>query len=301
MTESVRIGAADIGGPWHLVGAGRIGLLAAFYLREAAASLTIVRPGAAHRRRITLLFDRADRRRFEVGVTPPHECGPVSRLVVACKTPYSQNAMARVRLADDATVIRLQNGIGSLDGQLAADQRLIEGVTTNAVMGAGNDTLRVVAENSTAFGGGPRPDWFDALAVHWPGLVWAEDIRDVQWRKLVANAVINPLTAIHDVPNGALLERRDLRTGMAALADEADALLARLDPSWPANSRDAVAEVASATAANTSSMRADVHAGTRTEIEAINGWLLRRADEIGLDLPTHRRIVAQVHALEPDA
>jgi len=158
--------------------------------------------------------------------------------------------------------------------------------------------LQEACGNATVFGDGPRPAWLDGLAAHWPQLSWADDIRLVQWQKLVVNAALNPLTAIHDVPNGALLQRPGLRAEMSALIDEADAVLARLDPSWPADSHAAVAAVVRATAANTSSMRSDIHGGAVTEIEAINGWLARRAAALAMDLPMHRRILALVHALE---
>ncbi|HET7313940.1 2-dehydropantoate 2-reductase [Salinisphaera sp.] len=304
MHEATNIGADDDGTHWHLVGAGRVGTLAAFYLRRAGIGITIVRPGPAHRRQIRLVFDRAEgvrRHEFDLPVQPPAECPPVSRLIVACKTPYSAAALGRVRLTDDATVIRLQNGLGSLDGRLAAGQRLIEGVTTSAVMSAADGAVRVVAENTTTFGGGPRPPWFDALAAGWPGLAWAEDVRPAQWRKLVVNAALNPLTAIDDVANGALLERADLYAEMTALIDEADALLARLDPNWPGNSHERVAAVVSATAANTSSMRADIHAGAVTEIESINGWLLRQGTSLGMALPAHARVAERIRAMAANA
>lgn len=292
----------DKPGCWHIVGAGCIGSLAAAYLQRAGAEITVVRPGPAHVSRQILAFDRDDapvRQNLELNVKPPVDCGPVSQLIVASKTPYTHAAMDRVNLTHDATVIRLQNGLGSVDGRLKPGQRLIEGVTRSAVMSEARDTLHVVAENATALGGGPCPTWFNRLAAHWPALTWADDIRPTQWRKLIANAVINPLTAIHDVPNGALLERIDLQADMTALIDETDALLVHLDRRWLGNSHAAVADVVRATAANTSSMRADIGGGTITEIEAINGWLLRRAAEHNIDLPTHRRIVAQVRALEP--
>ena len=57
--------------------------------------------------------------------------------------------------------------------------------------------------------------------------------------------------------------------------------------------------VARATAGNTSSMRADMRRGAITEIEAINGWLLREADRLGLELPAHRAIVAAVRQRHP--
>lgn len=290
-------------GRWHIVGTGHIGCLAAFYLQRAGAETIGVRPGPTRTRRVSLSFEQAHephRSVFDLAMRPPAACGPVSRLLVACKTPYTEAALGRVRLTDDATVTRLQNGLGSLEGRLTRRQRLIEGVTASAVMSEAEDRLRVVAENTTTLGGGPRPDWFDTLAAHWPALAWREAIQPVQWRKLIANAAINPLTAIHDVPNGALLERADLAAEMAALIDEADAVLCRLDPHWPGQSYDLVAGVVAVTAANTSSMRADIQAGAVTEIEAINGWLLRQAESIALDLPAHRRIVEQVHTIEPN-
>lgn len=283
-------------GRWHIVGAGRIGTLAAHYLQRAGAEVCVLRPGAPGRHRA--LLDFGDRRRtVTCPQQPPADCASIARLLVATKTPYTAAALARLDLADDTVVLRLQNGLGSLDGLLRPGQRLIEAVTESAVMGDNRRHLRVVAENTTVMGGGPPPDWFTDLATAWPGLAWRTDPRHAQWRKLVANAAINPLTALHDLPNGALVENRPLRRALDALVDEADNLLARLDPHWPAASRAPVAAIAAATAANTSSMRADVLAGAPTEIDAINGWLLARARVVGLDLPHHRRIVARIKAL----
>lgn len=285
---------------WHILGTGRIGTLAALYLQRAGMDVVSIRPGAAHTRRVTLDFaadSSSSRATLHLKVQPPEQTASVERLLVACKTPYTANAISRTALSRDVTVVRLQNGLGSLDGLLAPGQRLIQGVTNSAVMADGQGGLRVVAENDTTLGGGDRPAWFDALTAGWPALHWVDDIRPAQWRKLVVNAAINALTAIHDVPNGALLERDDLRADMFELTAQADRLLCRLDPHWPGHSHDAVAAVVRATAANTSSMRADVQAGNVTEIDAINGWLLRRAADVGIELPAHRRVTRQVRAL----
>lgn len=281
---------------WHLAGAGNMGTLAAFYLRAAGFSVLARRPAPVRK---TLTFeDRRAPRTLDLPAAPP---GPVRHLVVACKTPYTAAALADLPLAPDVTVLRLQNGLGSLDGLLPAGADLIEVVTTSAVKGH-HPTHHLVAENQTWMGrarGGPAPAWFDTLSRHWPGLEWAAPIRERQWRKLVANAVINPLTGLYDVPNGRLLEDPDLRARADRLADEADTLLGALDPAWSGGSRQQVAAVARATAGNTSSMRADMQRGAVTEIDAINGWLLSQADRLGLDLPAHREIVAAVLELSP--
>ncbi|RJS91979.1 ketopantoate reductase family protein [Salinisphaera sp. Q1T1-3] len=286
--------------PWHIVGCGRMGTLAAGYLQAAGESVVVIRPGAAHSRTTWLHFAATGaRRRVTLPVRPAEACGPVVRLIVACKTPYTQAALAPITLADHALVLRLQNGIGSLEGMLGDDQRLIEVVTASAVRSAGPDTLDVVAENASRFGGGTPPACWAGLTAHWPGATWHSDIRHVQWHKLVVNAAINPLTAIHDVDNGRLVERADLQAAMTRLADEADDLLKALDPGWPGGSAGHVADIARATAANMSSMRADRHAGAVTEIESINGWLLREAARRGHTLPAHAEITARVRALHP--
>ncbi len=281
---------------WHLTGAGNMGTLAAFYLRAAGFPVALAR---GDRRRKTLTFeDGRAPRDLDIPAAP---ATPIRHLVVACKAPWSAAALEGLSLAPDVTVLRLQNGLGSLDGLLPAGADLIEVVTTSAVKGR-HPEHRVVAENDTWMGratAGPAPAWFPALAAAWPGLEWAAPIRPRQWRKLVANAVINPLTGLHDVANGLLLDDPDLAARAARLADEADTLLRALDPAWPGDSRAQVTAVMRSTAGNTSSMRADMQRGAITEIEAINGWLLRQADALGLDLPAHRAIVAAVRARQP--
>ena len=241
------------------------------------------------------------------GPAPTRPGDPIRRLVVACKAPFSTAALGGLPLAADATVLRLQNGLGSLDGLLPAGARRVEVVSASAVKRDG-DAHRVVAENDTWMGesaapGGPAaaepPAWFGPLARHWPKLHWPDDFRHRQWRKLVGNAVINPLTGLHDVANGHIFQDPALAAEAEQLAREADRVLTALDPTWPGDSLPGVRALADATAGNTSSMRADMQAGAVTEIDAINGWLLRQADVLGLDLPAHRRLVAAVKARHP--
>ncbi len=101
------------------------------------------------------------------------------------------------------------------------------------------------------------------------------------------------------MPNGAVVDDPALQQEARALCAEADTLLTALDSRWPGHSFSAVLQVARATAGNTSSMRADRQRGATTEIEAINGWLLRQAQRHGMDLPTHRRLVEALRGQAP--
>ncbi|WP_312910642.1 ketopantoate reductase family protein [Natronosalvus caseinilyticus] len=118
------------------------------------------------------------------------------------------------------------------------------------------------------------------------------------WEKLAVNAAINPVTALADTPNGAVLET-PLRDLSRAAARET-ARIARVNGVSLAN-RQALAaleSVATTTATNTSSMRQDVRAGRRTEIDAINGYVCDRAAACGLAVPTNQTLAALVRAWE---
>jgi len=127
-----------------------------------------------------------------------------------------------------------------------------------------------------------------------------DDLDKTIWKKLLANCCINPLTAILNVPNGMIptLAPRLVES----LCDE----FMRVTPVPLDFSKDGcasavefVSKVCSNTAPNTSSMLADCLNKRRTEIEAMNGALLRRSGALSDEnLVTHRIVYDLVKALE---
>lgn len=92
--------------------------------------------------------------------------------------------------------------------------------------------------------------------------------------KLLINAVINPLTALFNVQNGAIVTNNHLQNLARKLTNEAAKVLGfNEDEAW-----ENVRRVARNTAENTSSMRADILHNRETEIEAICGYLLKLVD-----------------------
>jgi 2-dehydropantoate 2-reductase len=156
-------------------------------------------------------------------------------------------------------------------------------------------------------------------------------IRVLLWKKLAANCVINPLTALNGCPNGELLDRIDGFTTdiMPDLVREVYDVYCHSekgkDPSSEAAVekeeegddgdefqawQDYVLEVIQATAANRSSMLQDVQQQQptlpdhplhrlprRTEIDALNGFVVRRAQSLGLPCDKNERLVQDVHKL----
>ena len=126
----------------------------------------------------------------------------------------------------------------------------------------------------------------------------ADDMPRRLWEKLAVNAGINAVTALSRVENGALFDGP--ANDLARSAARETARVARAaDVSLPNPvAVAAVEEVATATADNGSSMLQDVREDRRTEVDAINGYVVDRAAEFDLDTPVNRTLAALLRAWE---
>jgi 2-dehydropantoate 2-reductase len=224
---------------------------------------------------------------------------PETALVLVTVKAYDlEAALTRLapRLGARHLVVVLQNGLGIQ----SLAQRLLGPDVLRAVtfMAASLVEPGVVAYNAAgktylpAHGEEVLGAWRDAdmPAVQVP------DIRTYVWRKLAINAVINPLSALLGVPNGELLALRETGRGLV----EELVPVARRE-GQPIEVEETWAKVRASmrqTARNTSSMLQDVRAGRRTEIDWINGAVVRRAERHGLAVPRHRQLAEMVRFLE---
>jgi 2-dehydropantoate 2-reductase len=122
-----------------------------------------------------------------------------------------------------------------------------------------------------------------------------DDVEAALWRKAIVNAAINPLGARTRRRNGELLELPALRTLLGRVAREAHG--AALAAGIALREVDPVAlveEVCRRTATNQCSMLQDVLAGRRTEIEQINGEIVRRGKAAGAAVELNETLLALV-------
>lgn len=204
-------------------------------------------------------------------------------------------------------VISLQNGLGAEEAMktaLGTAVPVVLGVTTEAATATGFGKAARVGRGLTVLGGaGATPAsvssvaellqsaGFDARAVY--------DIRPHVWGKLVANAAINPVTALLGAPNGVILSDPDAEALARELAAETAAVAAALRIRLPyPDAWEYVRAVAGATAQNFSSMLQDLQAGRQTEIEAINGAVLAAARRTGVKAPYNESVTRLVRARE---
>ena len=131
--------------------------------------------------------------------------------------------------------------------------------------------------------------------------VVAADMPRRRYTKLAVNAGINGPSALAGLPNGATIDGPGGEAAREAVREVARVARADGVALDEAAAVAAVERVAADTAANRSSMRADVAAGRRTEVDAIYGVAVDRADRFGVSAPTCRTLASLIRAWEVGA
>jgi 2-dehydropantoate 2-reductase len=126
-----------------------------------------------------------------------------------------------------------------------------------------------------------------------------DNIDDLIWSKLVINVGINALTALVGVPNGQLLESEETLALMKDLVDEAVAVAgARGVTLTYDDPLKRVRAVAEQTGRNRSSMLQDFDNRRSTEIDFINGAVVREGRALGIPTPVNLAVTRLVKAVE---
>jgi 2-dehydropantoate 2-reductase len=132
-----------------------------------------------------------------------------------------------------------------------------------------------------------------------PKVSWNQNHQQSMNLKLIINAIINPLTAILNQPNGSVLNNRVLSPQADKMLSELKALIGILLPDMAYEQvKLNIETVAFNTRNNLSSMLQDVRAGKLTEIDYISGYLVRIAESYGINLPSHKQIIQQIKQID---
>ncbi|AIQ48740.1 hypothetical protein R70723_24665 [Paenibacillus sp. FSL R7-0273] len=154
-----------------------------------------------------------------------------------------------------------------------------------------------IAETDRQFPEGAAGSFTDALLAAGFSASMSNKVNTLIYRKLLINAVINPLTAVWRIQNGELLASDQRVRLMKELYAEAVAVYDACGIDYEADAWEHITRVCRATSGNTSSMLADVLAGRRTEIRWINGSIVDLAERRGIQVPLHRWICQLVEGM----
>ncbi|KAJ5819806.1 2-dehydropantoate 2-reductase [Penicillium riverlandense] len=248
--------------------------------------------------------------------------GHIECLVATVKANHTVNALKTVshRLTADSTICILQNGMGTMDllnrevfPDPATRPKYLMGIVSHGLMraekflirhmGVGTTILAPVArsnvpanpaESDTSWA--PTTKYLLRLLTLTPQLVAVAErpteLIQYQLEKLAVNCVVNPLTALMDCKNGELLGHLSLTRVMRLLLFEISSVICALpelqgipgleERFSPERLRKMAVNIMYKTRENSSSMLQDVQSARVTEIEFLNGYIVRRGEELGI-------------------
>jgi 2-dehydropantoate 2-reductase len=291
-----------------VVGCGAIGSLYAAHLASVAevwAYDVAANHVAAINRDGLRLTGHADlvaqvHARTDATEIPPCELG-----ITATKAAFTDDAMkATAHVFADGAVCSLQNGVGSEEVVARHVPRVIRGVCLPAGHLTAPGVVNMDAPGPTWVGPfEPQPatqDEVEALAdaLNRAGMkaIALADSRGAQWTKLLFNSATNPLAALTGLTHGEVWDTMQplVRDLVAEGRTVAGALGITLDD----DPLDLIARAAQDNHQHRPSMLQDALAHRPTEIDSLNGGIVRAGAEAGVPTPLHAAVAALIAGLE---
>lgn len=239
----------------------------------------------------------------------PREIEKVDLVIIAVKSYHTKEAIVFVKplIGEDTNVLTLQNGIGNIEiiSEIVGNEKVIGGITNLGATLLNPGHTRHAGKGDTVIGrlDGKIPvelrtirEVFNKAGIE---TKISRDIKGLMWSKLIINVGINALTAITRLNNGRLIEfegtRKILREAVSEATKIAKRKRIKLIYDDPLAKVEAVCE---ATATNVSSMLQDILKKKRTEIDFINGVIVRQAQELGIPAVVNLILVDLVKTIE---
>lgn len=299
--------------PIAVLGAGAVGCYYAGRLAQAGYPVTLIARGSA----LTALREaglrvesggRTDTVEITVGESPAaaRDAALVLVCVKSSDTAHAAQSLAP-HLKTDALVLSLQNGITNGD-------TLVEHLAQRVVPAAVYVATALAAPGHVQHHGGgalsigsprSRPvsrEQLDALAALFDRagipVTVHDTIRAVLWGKLVVNCTYNALSAITQHDYGTLVASEAIRSVMHAVISEAAAIARAQGIDLGSDIHDRVMGVAAIMPRQLSSTAQDVARRRPTEIDHLNGYIVREGQRLGIATPVNQTLHALVKQIE---
>ncbi|MFH1281990.1 MAG: 2-dehydropantoate 2-reductase [Candidatus Omnitrophota bacterium] len=229
--------------------------------------------------------------------------------IICVKSFHTKRAIEQIKplLEQDTKILTLQNGIGNIETicEIAGEEKVIGAVTSEGATLIDTGKIRHAGRGETIIGSvdGKTPVQLRTIREIFNKVGFetkmSRDIKSLIWSKLIISVGINALSAITCLPNGKLIEyegtKRILRDAVSEAARIAKRKRIKLIFDDPLAKVEAVCE---STSNNLSSMLQDVLRKKRTEIDFINGVIVRLGQELGINVPTNRLLLDLVKTIE---
>ncbi len=290
-----------------VLGAGAVGCFYGGMLARAGHRVTLIgRPQhvqvfeAQGLRMQTLAFDET------VKLHASTEASAVTGadlVLFAVKSPDTETAGAQMRehLKPGALVLCLQNGVDNAERLRAVlpGVQVAAAVVYVATEMAGPGHLRhhgrgeLVIEPSTA-----SERVAQALAAAGVPTEISDNVRGALWAKLILNCAYNALSAVGRIAYGELVQQPGVKDTMRDVVAECRAVAAADGVTLPGDVDAAVRRIAETMPSQYSSTAQDLMRGKPSEIDHLNGHVVRRGEALGVPTPANRVLWAVVKLVE---
>ena len=297
----------------YMIGAGAMGGVYGGLLARAGCDVTLIDPREDHIAKI-----RSDGIVIE-GVRGTHtvrvaaQCDhrglvPAALAIIFTDANATREAArtARELLQPDGFALTLQNGIGNVEALVAelGSHRVIAGVSMNSAANpaAGRSAYTNVGMTSVGeLDGADTPRLRNVAALLNKADIPTEIIPDPMnwiWGKFVLNCGVNALAAITGLRSGEMYRTPEVSALQDRVIDEILAVVERKKLRLPEKDPRKKIKDHCRIRYNKPSMMQHIEQGRRTEIDALNGALVREAKTLGIATPYNEAVVAVVKGLE---
>ena len=221
--------------------------------------------------------------------------------VKSTDTDSAGHAMA-AHLDANAVVLSLQNGVDNAERlQAILAHPVLPSVVYVASTMAAPGQVRHLGRGELVLGAGPASAAIASVlrSAAIPTEI-SDNVTGALWAKLVLNCVYNPLSAITRLPYGAIAScpGLDVAQVMADVVQECQAVAQARGVALPADILASTLALAQAMPQQFSSTAQDLARGKRSEIDHLNGFIVRQGAVLGIATPVNRLLHTLVRLLE---
>jgi 2-dehydropantoate 2-reductase len=236
-------------------------------------------------------------------------------VIINCVKAYDTLQVAKTLqpIGQDPYFLTLQNGVGNVEilGKYLPKEKVLAGITSHGATYLGYGRVKYAGQGDTFIGYGfseilrePRADtclqaFADVLTAAGFPTRLVDKVDNLLWSKLLVNVGINALTALTRLPNGKLIEF----PGTLAILEEAvrEGMLVGKEKGIEFIYEDMPAQVKKVcrlTGPNISSMLQDVLKKKRTEIDFINGVIMKAGRHYQVPVPVNSLLTHLIKTVE---
>ncbi|HXP98178.1 MAG TPA: 2-dehydropantoate 2-reductase [Telmatospirillum sp.] len=295
-----------------VMGAGAVGCYYGGMLARAGHDVVLIgRP--QHVEAIERQGLRLETRHFDEHIGRPHLTASTDPAAVAgaqfilfcVKSADTESAGIAIRthLDPGALVLTLQNGVDNavrLRQVIAADVAAAVVYVATDMAGPGHVRHHGRGELVMEPSGASEAVAQTLTAAGMPTEISA-NVRNALWAKLTVNCAYNALSAITQLPYGTLTQGEGVRAAMRDIVAECIAVAAADGVTLPPDMEESVSCIAQTMPGQYSSTAQDLARGKRSEIDFLNGMIVRRGEALGIATPANRLLHALVRLIEDKA